>query len=213
MTTAWTWLAAAATIATLVLYEVLVAVAQAHRPARLARAAHAGLREDWFTAVSAQKGSELLAVQTLRNSLMSATMTASTAALGLMGTVTLASPSLHANFGELTTGLPTFTPRPALELVLMALLFASLVSSTMAVRYYNHAGFISGMPIESAARQRWAGAGAAYVRRAGLLYSWGLRHLVMVAPVLAFILHPVAGPVAALLAVGVLFAFDRVHLQ
>ena len=70
-----------------------------------------------------------------------------------------------------------------------------------------------GMSLVSPSVGSWAGAGAAYVRRAGLLYSWGLRHLVMVAPVLAFILHPVAGPVAALLAVGVLFAFDRVHIQ
>ena len=78
----------------------------------------------------------------------------------------------------------------------------------MAVRYYNHAGFISGMPVESA-RQRWAPAGAAYVRRAGLLYSWGLRHLILVAPILASLLHPYAGPVAAVLVGVVLSGFDR----
>ena len=57
---------------------------------------------------------------------MSATMTASTAVLGLL---------------------------------LLTLLFASLVCSAMAVRYYNHAGFISGRPVDSKARQRWAPAG------------------------------------------------------
>ena len=45
-------------------------------------------------------------------------------------------------------------------------------------------------------RQRWAGAGRAYVRRAGLLYSWSLRNLLLIAPVVAFMLHPMAGPVA-----------------
>lgn len=59
--------------------------------------------------------------------------------------------------------LASLTPRLALELVLMALLFASLVSSAMAVRYYNHAGFIDGMPVDSDARQRRAGAGSLYV--------------------------------------------------
>jgi len=202
------WLGMLATVVLLFGYEAVVAVAQRRRPDRMARSAHAALREDWFDAVSQHKGSEILAVQTLRNSLMSATMTASTAVLGLMGTVTLAAPSLHLSFGEVAA-LPSFTPRLVLELLLLTLLFASLVCSAMAVRYYNHAGFISGMPVESEARQRWAPAGAAYVRRAGLLYSWGLRHLILVAPILASLLHPFAGPVAAVLVVVVLSGFDR----
>ena len=204
-----TWIAALATIAVLLLYELVLVLAQRRAPLRLARSAHATLRQDWFAAISAQKGSEILAVQTLRNALMAATMTASTAALGLIGTVTLTSPSLHAGFGD-ASGMATLTPRLALELVLMALLFASLVSSAMAVRYYNHAGFIAGMPVDADVRRRWAGAGSLYVRRAGILYSWGLRHLILVAPILASILHAAAGPVAALVLVAVLFRIDRV---
>ena len=79
----------------------------------------------------------------------------------------------------------------------------------MAVRYYNHAGFIGGMPVESDAREHWTPAGTAYVRKAGVLYSWGLRQLVLLAPVVAFILHPVAGPVAALIVCAVLFSLER----
>ena len=202
------WLSALVTVVLLFGYEAAVAVAQRRRPDCMARSAHAALREQWFMAVSQQKGSEILAVQTLRNSLMSATMTASTAVLGLMGTVTLAAPSLHVGFDDVLA-LPSVTPRLVLELLLLTLLFASLVCSAMAVRYYNHAGFISGMPVESEARQRWASAGAAYVRRAGLLYSWGLRHLILVAPILASLLHPFAGPPAAVLVVMVLSGFDR----
>lgn len=157
------WLATLVTIAALAAYEAVLTVAQRRRPERMARSAHAALREEWFIAVSQQKGSEILAVQTLRNSLMSATMTASTAMLGLIGTVTLAAPSLHASFGWSAT-LPSFTPRLVLELLLLALLFASLVCSAMAIRYYNHVGFISGMPVESDSRKRWAEAGVAYLR-------------------------------------------------
>ncbi|RZI94453.1 MAG: DUF599 domain-containing protein [Variovorax sp.] len=206
------WLSTLATFVLLFGYEAAAAVAQRRRPQRMARTAHAALREDWFTAVSLHKGSEVLSVQTLRNALMSATMTASTAVLGLMGTVTLAAPSLHLSLGE-AAALPRVTPRLVLELLLLAFLFASLVCSAMAVRYYNHAGFISGMPVESEARQRWALAGAAYVRRAGLLYSWGLRHLILVAPILASLLHPFAGPVAAVLIVAVLSRFDRAAVR
>lgn len=208
MTNELTWLATFSTVAILVCYELALAVAQRRAPGRLARTAHASLRQEWFEAVSTQKNSEILAVQTLRNSLMSATMTASTAALGLIATATLAAPSLRS-IGE-ATGVPDFTPRLAIELMLLALLFSSLVSSAMAVRYYNHAGFIGSMPIDSEARRRWQRAGSAYVRRAGVLYSWGLRHLILVAPVLASILHPATGPVAALVVVAVMFGFDRI---
>ena len=202
------WLAALATIAVLLAYEIVLFVAQRRRPERMARSAHATLREEWFTAVSQQKGTEILAVQTLRNSLMSATMTASTAMLGLIGTVTLVIPSLQASLGEAAM-LPNLRPRLVLELLLLALLFASLVCSAMAIRYYNHVGFISGMPVESEARRRWTEAGTVYIRRAGVLYSWGLRHLVLVAPILAGLLHPIAGPIAAVLVVVVLARFDR----
>lgn len=211
MTDNLSWISALATVAILVLYELALVIGQRLRPERLARSAHAKLREEWFLAVALERGSELLAVQTLRNSLMSATMTASTAVLGLMGTVTLAAPSLHASLSGAAV-LTEFTPRLALELTLLALLFASLVSSVMAVRYYNHAGFICAMPVGSPVREHWTPAGAHYVRRAGVLYGWGLRHLVMVAPLVASILLPVAGPLAALVVVAVMSSIDRVGI-
>jgi hypothetical protein len=205
------WIAAGLTIAVLVLYEIWFALAQRRNPGLLARSAHASLREDWFAAVSQQPGSEVLAVQTLRNSLMSASMTASTAVLGLMGTVTLSASSLNTSLGG--SAAFEFTPRLALELILLALLFASLVSSVMAVRYYNHAGFVGAMPVGSEARRRWHAIGSSHLRRAGVLYSWSLRNLVLVVPAVAFIVHPAAGPVGAVLVVLVLFGFDRIKAE
>ena len=187
------------TLAILVACELALAAARWRRPRSQTRSAHAQLRQEWFEAVSSQPGSELLAVQTLRNSLMSATMTASTAALALMGTASLALPSLHDGFGV----------RSAIELALLALLFMALVSSAMSVRYYHHAGFVAAMPVASEARRRWAAAGVVYVRRAGLFYSWGLRHLILVAPLLASMIHPLAGPLAAAFAAVSLVLFDR----
>lgn len=201
------WLALLLTVAVLLAYEVMLMVMQRRHPEQLARSAHANLRQEWFTAVSAHNGSEILAVQALRNSMMSATMVASTAALGLIGTVTMAAPSLQIDFaGGMFRHLSV---RLVLELVLMILLFAALVSSTMAVRFYNHVSFISAMPVASEVRRRWAPVGVVYVRRAGILYSWALRHLILVAPILASILHPFAGPPAAIAIAAVLYGFDR----
>jgi len=203
------WLAAGIVVVMLIAYELSLLWFQRRSPKLLARLAHANLREEWFAALSMQQNSEILAVQTLRNSLMSATMTASTAALGLIGAATLLAPTLHASFAEVDNLSRHFTARLVIELVLMAVLFASLVCSAMAVRYYNHAGFIVSMPVASDERHRWGPTAVAYLRRAGLLYSWGLRHLLMVAPLLVFIVYPLAGPVAAMLVLAALFAFDR----
>ncbi|MGQ3051610.1 MAG: DUF599 domain-containing protein [Roseateles sp.] len=208
MSTGWTWLSVGATLAVIALYEVLLVSLRRWRPQRLASARHAALREEWFRVVSAHRGSEVLAVQTLRNSLMSATMLASTAALALMGTVTLAATPLHDSLAA-AQGLVSLSPRLVLELALLALLFASLVSTVMAVRFYNHAGFIGGMPVESQARARWTAAGVRYVRRAGVLYGVGLRQLVLVVPVVSAMLVPASGPVAALLVAAALYSLDR----
>ncbi len=213
MTDSMTWMAALATVGILLLYEVALLSVQRRSPGRLARSAHATLREQWFAAISKQRGSEILAVQTLRNSLMSATMTASTAVLGLMATVTLAVPGLHITSAAGEAGSAQFTARLALELVLMGILFASLVCSAMAVRYFNHAGFVGSMPVESETRERWSKTGATYLRRAGILYGLGLRHLLMVAPILACMAYPLAGPVTALVVVVVLLGFDRFATQ
>ncbi|MES2979092.1 MAG: DUF599 domain-containing protein [Pseudomonadota bacterium] len=201
MTDTLAWICALITVLVMLGYEAGLWLMQRRNPGRVARFAHVSLREDWFNTLSEHPGTEVLAVQTLRNSVMSATMTASTAVLGLIGSVTLAAPGLST--------VPHFTVRVALELLLMATLFASLVSSAMSIRYYNHAGFIASMPPGSEARKRWAAPALLYLRRAGLLYSWGLRHLILVAPLLASIVHPLAGPVSAVLLVPVLLRFDR----
>ena len=100
-----------------------------------------------------------------------------------------------------------------MELALLVLLFASSVSSVMAVRYYNHAGLVGSMPVEFDARKNWTAAGTAYLRIASVLYSSGLHQLVLISPVLALILHPVAAPTAAFIVCGVLFSFDTFLLM
>ena len=152
MSNATTWLQALLTISILALSEGALLLVQRRHPARLARPAHADLREEWLAALSEHPWSDVLAVQTLRNSLMAATMTASTAALGLMGAETLAAPSLTSTLGN--TSSSHFTPRIALELVLMTPLFSSLVCSAMAAHFYSHTGFICAMPVNSQAHQR-----------------------------------------------------------
>ena len=144
------WAALGITLVVIAYEAWLPAGAAGRAPRRLTQSAHASLREEWFAAVGAQNASEVLAVQTLRNALMSATMTASTAALALMGTLAVTALCLHSSLDVGSTA--AMTPRVALELAPLASLLGSLFASTMAVRYYNHAGFVRAIPVESEAR-------------------------------------------------------------
>jgi Protein of unknown function, DUF599 len=85
----------------------------------------------WLQSIQAQNASEILAVQTIRNSLMAASVLASTALVGLMGV--LATAHLHPKWGVGVAGaLVTMITRSivliqlASGLLLLALLVALL---------------------------------------------------------------------------------------
>ncbi len=183
--------AVALTMAIVLANELLHRRRQRGAPQRQARSANALLRDQWFAAVSVQPSSEVLAVQTLRNAMMAATVVGSAAVLGLMGTVTLAAPGLALRGAAAS---PSLDARLVLELSLLGLLFSALVASAMALRHCQHASFVVGMPVGSPERAHWAESGLGHLRRAGLAYSWAQRHLLLIAPVLAALLHPWAGP-------------------
>jgi hypothetical protein len=132
------WIAFAVSILIVAAYELRLRVIGRRRPERIARTAHGQIRADWAEALAKQPGSEVLAVQTLRNSLMSSTIIASTTALASMGTVSLAEPTL--TLGGLSAD--QFSVRSALMLLLLVALFASFVASALAMRYFSHAGYI-----------------------------------------------------------------------
>lgn len=200
------WIALAASAVIVVAYEVRVHRLGARAPERIGRFTHARLRAEWVRALADQPGTEILAVQTLRNALMSATISASTAALALMAAASLlGGAALH---GEVSGGVPTV--RGACVLGLLATLFASFVSAAMAVRLYNHAGFMTSLPAGSAVRHANTTLAVAYLQRAGHFHSWSLRTFFLVAPLAVGLLAPVWMPLAAIGLVAGLAAFDRV---
>lgn len=207
MTEAAAWMACGLSMLIFALYEARVLWIGRKTPHRMARYAHARMRVSWVAALSDKPGFEIVAVQALRNSLMSATISASTAALAMMGTITFAGRSV----AELITGAGqgTITHRVVLEILLMLALFASYVCSSMSMRYFNHVGFVMSMPAGSPARQPLNALASDYVERAGLLYSWGLRFFLMVAPIVAGIVNALFMPPMTLVLVAVLWYFDR----
>ena len=200
------WSVVVGSLLLLMAYEGRVYWIGQRHPERTARYANARLRMQWVAAMSSQPGFEVVAVQALRNTLMSATISASTAALAVMGTVSLAGSSLA---GKFVLGAPDELLHISLQAVLVMTLFASYVCSAMAMRHYGHASFIMSMPISSPERAAFTGAAVTHVHRAGLLYSWGLRLFLMVAPVVVGILHPLAMPVVTVVLLVALHFFDQ----
>jgi len=202
---AWSLLAVSALI--IGSYEAYVAWRGRTHPDRMARYAHARMRVAWVASLHDQPGFEIVAVQALRNALMSATIAASTAALALMSTITLTGSTFASGMAHFRSeGLEI---RPVLEGLLMFSLFASYVCSSNAMRYYNHATFVMAMPVGGAHRQTWLPVATDYVERAGILYSWGLRCFLLVAPIVAGIVNPVVMPEMSAGLVVVLWYFDR----
>jgi hypothetical protein len=208
MDAVWTWLAVASSVALIFGYELRLMHAERRDPAASARAAHSLMRTEWVNALSRKAGTEILAVQALRNSLMSATITASTAALVLMGSVSLI--AAQADAVGFWLGAHPFTPRLALEFALSLDLFAAFVCAAMSMRFYHHATFIMSMPIGSPERSALEDAAIIYVRRAGILYSWSLRCFLFTAPLVVGLLSPLFMPVAVVVLIWVLRGFDRV---
>lgn len=156
-----------------------------------------------------------MAVQALRNSLMSATIAASTAALALMGTITIAGSAVAQGIAHLSSSGPVAL-RPVLEALLMLALIASYVCSAMAMRFFNHASLVMSIPVGTPERRSFNPMAQEYVHRAGLLYSWGLRFFLMIAPLVAGIVNPLVMPLMTVVLVAVLWLFDRparLHLE
>lgn len=185
-------------------YEVYLVVLAKRSPERVARSFHAEMRTRWVRALDQHTGSEILAVQTLRNSLMSATILGSTAALALMGSFSIGLPIVHGGALDSSANL-----RPALLLLLMLTLFGSFLTAALSMRLFSHAGFMLSFPVGSPERTQMSDLSADYLRRAGHHYSRSLHLLLLVAPLLVGIVAPLAMPLATVLWLVVLRAFDR----
>lgn len=200
------WLSFALSVLLLVAYEWRVHHVGQRTPEKLSRYANAKLRMHWVVSLSDKPGFEIVAVQALRNSLMAASISASTAALAVMGALSLAGATLAANLSRWSGADSLHT---ALQALLIGVLFASYVCSAMSTRHYSHASFIMSLPCDRPERAQLNPTAAIHVRRAGIMYSWGLRLFLMVLPVVAGIVHPMAMlPATALLLIG-LILFDQ----
>jgi hypothetical protein len=199
------WACLAASVAIVAAYELVAAWKRRRQPMRFARTAHAAMRANWARAVRARPGNEVLVVQTLRNSVMAASISASTAVLAFVALVAQLAPR-PPDRGASLEGVFDF--HTALLTLLMALVFAAFMLSAMAVRFFNHAGYMLATP-PSPSDGDLTEIGARYVARAGHLYSMSLRSLLVAAPFVVGFASPAIMVLAAIALVAVLVWYDR----
>ncbi len=116
-------------------------------PERTTRGRADRLRRVWVEAVRARNG-DILAIQTLRNWVMTASIFASTTIMIGLGLVAASFQGLNmANLSHAVSFLPVGGDLARLKLLILAILFFNaFLRFVTALRFYNHTGFLINLP-------------------------------------------------------------------
>ncbi len=158
-----------------------------------------------------QQGKDILAVQTLRNWTMSSTFLASTAILIGLGVFNLAVTADKQ--GELSLMISHFgNENPGLWLGKLVLLGADFLFAffnfTLAVRYFNHTGFMINLPTDSNAEISVDNV-VEILDRGGMHYTLGMRGYYLAMPLALWLFGPLWLLAGTLLLVVTLYRLDR----
>lgn len=194
-------------------YHLILAAMVRKNPYYTAHSANVIARRAWVEYVMSDPSREVMAVQTLRNSIMAASFLGSTAVLLMMGTLTLISQSAHisdtwhalsffgADYAELWI---------AKVLMLLLAFIVAFFSFAMVVRLLNHVLFMVNVPPEKRthpALQPEKVAGR--LNRAGFYYTVGMRAYYIAVPLVFWLFGPLFLLAASVVLVAVLYRLDR----
>lgn len=180
-------------------------------PASSAQDVMLAARAAWVASVMRERR-DILAVQTLRNSTMSASFMASTAVLLIIGVLTLSaqgdklSGTWHSlNFlGHVSAEMWLFK----LLMMLFDLLFA-FFSFAMSVRIFHHIGYLINVPLDKANEATQIRKVEVQLNRAGIYYRIGMRAYYFTVPLLFWLFGPIWLLGATLAMVFFMFHLDR----
>jgi uncharacterized membrane protein len=135
-----------------------------------------------------------MAVQTLRNSTMAATLMASTAVILILGIL-----NMLANADKIGPALhvlnPTGSHEPGIWIFKLMLIlvdfFVAFFSFSLAVRGYNHVGFLINVPNDSDKHGITPAKVALHLNRASAYYSIGMRTYYFSVPLVLWLFGPV----------------------
>jgi uncharacterized membrane protein len=201
----------AVSLALLIAYHGYVRYRLSKDPAYTVQSVNNQVRTAWVENIMERRDG-ILAVQTLRNSMMAATFLASTSVLMIIGVLTMSEQGdkLRTTW-EMLNVFGTTDAR--LWLVKMLLLLVDLLFAffgfAMAVRLFHHVGYMINAPQSADLVAADPAHVSAHLNRAGLFYSIGMRAYYYTVPLLFWLFGPLfmlAGTVALVVS---LYYLDR----
>jgi len=157
---------------------------------------------------------DILAIQTLRNSIMAATFLASTAILLIIGVLTLSEQGDKLSSAWHSLNFVGHVAAQIWLIKLLAMLLDLLVaffSFAMAIRLFHHVGYLLNIPLAEGDTLAFAKPDyvAAQLNRAGRYYSIGTRAYYLLVPLLFWLFGPHFLVITTLLLIWVLTHLDR----
>jgi uncharacterized membrane protein len=199
-------------IATIAGYHGVLHLKIRHNPFYTVHAVNVAARSAWVKAVMESGKADVLAVQTLRNSVMASSFMASTAILLLIGALSLTSTSDHSSqlWHALNVSGATTDAVLAWKLMFLVLdFFIAFFCFAMAVRFYNHVGYMVSIPLGSGQQPVSPAVATAYLNRAGLFYLLGIRSFFYSVPLVFWMFGPTFMVAATVVLVAALYPLDR----
>jgi uncharacterized membrane protein len=150
---------------------------------------NARVREQWVRMVAQSANKDILAVQTLRNSMMAANFMASTAVLLIIGVLNLSEKIGHWELDRHLLVPPDAIPNDFWQIKLGLLLldfFVAFYCFSMSIRFYNHAGYMINLLPEQGEKgdQAMVTRTLRYLHKAGGYYAFGNRTFYFSLPVI-----------------------------
>ena len=169
-------------------------------------------RTAWVETMMSSGKPDVISIQTLRNSTMAATFLASTAVLLIIGVLTLSGQGdkLSSTWHVLNTYGAKHPEVWLVKLILLLLdLFTAFFSFSMAIRVFNHVGYMINVPVALNHKAITPQHVAVHLNSAGNYYSIGMRAYYFSVPLVFWLFGPHFMLLATVILIPVLHKLDR----
>jgi uncharacterized membrane protein len=194
-------------------YYLYLGIRTRRAPDSSVHALNARIREHWVEMVMSKDNKEILAIQTLRNSVMAANFMASTSILLIIGTLNLSEKIGQWALDWHPFGLVQAFSSELWQIKLSLLLLDFSVAFycySMAIRFFNHVGYMINLSVESSRDDRLLKQTCAYLNRAGRYYTFGTRAFFFSLPIIFWFFGPYFLVLATLALILGLAMLDKV---
>jgi uncharacterized membrane protein len=203
---------AGASVALLVAYHAFLHFKLKRDPLYTMQAVNALARAAWVETVMTSGNKDILAVQTLRNSIMGATFLSSTAVLLIIGVLTLSGQGdkLVSTWQALNVfGAAHAELWLAKFLALLLDMLVAFFSFAQAIRLFHHVGYMINVPATMQHRAFTAPHVALHLNRAGYFYAIGMRAYYVAVPLVFWLFGPHFMLLSTVVLIPILFYLDR----